>query len=74
MIVWVLLNRKQYNNLTFKVLVDMTYFCCMVVSLLFKRTLNINLDREYILNFGGCTQNLVSRYRVCIIRYRQISI
>ena len=68
MIVWVLRNLKQYNNLTFKVLVDMIYFCCMVVNLLFKRTLNITLYREYILNLGICTQNLVSRYRVCIIR------
>ena len=67
MIVWVLRNLKQYNSLTFKVLVDMTYFCCMVVNLLFKRTLNITLDREYIFNLTSCTQNLVSRYKVCII-------
>ena len=74
MIVWILRNLKQYNNLTFKVLVDMTYLCCMVVNLLFNQALNITLDREYILNFGGCTQNLVSRYIVCITREMQINI
>ena len=49
MIVWVLRNLKQYNNLTFNVLVDMIYFRCMVVNLQFNQTLNItSIENKFL--------------------------